>query len=159
MFAIRSSSAILLFLSVLSFLCSHSRCESTPDPPIRSLASASFLRYYGKENSESHVKARFSADGGSVYIGGVIEGYGATAYSLLVTKMSLLGSIHWSKSVSYTVNLYLMSMEVTSGGDVLLAASTSETISEIIVMKLDGLGTLIWSQLISSSSSQFASKI
>ena len=152
------------------FLVTGTKNLSTTSTPAKNIIwakySASWAAVYppkmfGGSKDEDAVYSELTKDGGFFGIG-ESNSYSPSAgdYDILIGKINSSGSLKWAKAIHHgTDDRGVDMVELSAGGYIALAEVVSTTGTNIVVLKLDENGNVVWKKLFSKSGYNYANAV
>jgi len=92
-------------------------------------------------------------------IAGYTDSFGSGGFDIWILKLDTYGNVTWEKTYGRIYNDYARSIQQTSDGGYIVAGYTSSSISEnfdLLVLKLDSSGNLLWHKVYGGTGSDTA---
>lgn len=124
-------------------------------------SSQYWAKSFGGYNQDHAFSIQQTTDEGYI-VAGYSNSFGAGGFDIWILKLNTYGNIIWEKTFGGIYNDYGRSIQQTADGGYILAGYTSTSIGEnfdILVLRLDGNGDLLWNKSYGGSSSDIPRSI
>jgi hypothetical protein len=113
-----------------------------------------FVKYFGAQEINEQARAILQLNNGSVFLGGYSNISGNTDPALL--KLNKQGDSLWMKTYGDTVFDVALSLNYSGNADLVLCGERLNELTgtDLIVMKIDSVGTLLWESVIATNKNE-----
>jgi hypothetical protein len=121
----------------------------------------SFAKTYGGEIYDRFYSVQQTSDGGYI-VAGVTHSFSSGGYDIFLIKTDTNGNVIWAKTYGEISNEKAFSVQQTSDGGYIVAGVTdyfSAVIGDILLIKTDANGNVIWAKTYGGTSTDSASSV
>ncbi|HTA26771.1 MAG TPA: T9SS type A sorting domain-containing protein [Bacteroidia bacterium] len=128
------------------------------------ISSAQFNQWektIGGTNSDEGFAVSPTADGGYAITGTTLS-FGQGGYDVYVVKLNSIGNLQWTKTIGGTVNEFGWSIIQTKDKGYIVTGYTNSFgvgNNDVYVIRLDSIGTLLWTKTIGNNEDDFGRSI